>query len=156
MITGLKGTKHDFGKLKNKACSSCGEDFNPYHPRQKYCSEECQRVNARRLVRESYRRRDYRTVRQYALRYHYGLSLEQYNDMYMSQDGCCAICRKPEELLHVDHCHSTGIVRGLLCGVCNKALGTLGDSIEGIERALTYLKKAYGKRDNDERIEATD
>lgn len=42
--------------------------------------------------------------------------------------------------LSVDHDHSTGAVRGILCNACNRALGTFGDTVEGLERALGYLK----------------
>lgn len=42
--------------------------------------------------------------------------------------------------LAYDHCHKTGDIRGLLCSPCNRALGALGDSEEGLQRALTYLR----------------
>lgn len=44
--------------------------------------------------------------------------------------------------MHVDHCHATGKFRGWLCGKCNMGIGTLGDSIEGLQRAIEYLKRA--------------
>jgi Tfp pilus assembly protein PilP len=81
----------------------------------------------------------------------FNITLEEYQDLLLKQDGVCAICREPEsvvrrsktgkEMLAVDHCHETGKVRGLLCFKCNTALGALGDSIEGLERALAYLKE---------------
>lgn len=43
--------------------------------------------------------------------------------------------------LHVDHCHQTGKIRGLLCQKCNMALGLLNDSVEILETAIRYLKK---------------
>lgn len=46
---------------------------------------------------------------------------------------------------NIDHCHSTGKIRGVLCVRCNVALGTLGDNVEGLEKALKYLKSdTYG------------
>lgn len=42
----------------------------------------------------------------------------------------------------IDHCHSTGVVRGVLCRRCNAAVGALGDDIAGLERALAYLKSS--------------
>ena len=77
----------------------------------------------------------------------YGISLDDYNRMLEKQGGCCAIChgddpKSPTRVNHwyVDHCHTTGKVRGLLCNACNRALGNFGDSIENLERAILYLK----------------
>jgi len=73
----------------------------------------------------------------------YGISGRQYDEMFARQRGECALCGSPPKAnkrLHVDHCHSTGRVRGLLCIPCNLALGKLGDSIVSIKRALRYLE----------------
>jgi hypothetical protein len=72
----------------------------------------------------------------------YGISVEQYEAMKKEQDGCCVICRTtPDINLLVDHDHVTGAVRGLLCRLCNTALGSFRDDPELLERAITYLKK---------------
>lgn len=57
----------------------------------------------------------------------------------------CQICNKkdPRRSLAIDHCHKTGIIRGLLCDNCNKALGCFKDSIENLENAIKYLKEKY-------------
>lgn len=71
----------------------------------------------------------------------YGITLEDYNNMFESQDGSCAICSAtPSERLHVDHNHVTGEVRGLLCNNCNRALGLLQDNPANLRAALFYLK----------------
>ena len=74
----------------------------------------------------------------------YGITLEQYEAMPEQQGGLCALCKTPRNerygVLNVDHCHSTGRVRGLLCTPCNHALGVLGDNPEGLSRALNYVK----------------
>lgn len=66
-------------------------------------------------------------------------------DLLLEQEGFCAICRVPEEELHrvfvIDHCHKTGIVRGLLCQTCNTGIGLLKDDPEFIRRAATYIEK---------------
>lgn len=45
--------------------------------------------------------------------------------------------------MSLDHCHHTGLFRGWLCGKCNTAIGKLGDTLEGVKRAVAYLEK-YG------------
>jgi len=72
----------------------------------------------------------------------YGITLEIYNQMLKAQGGVCAICHKEDSKgnhLSVDHDHSTGKVRGLLCGRCNLALGGFSTQ-ELLEGALKYLK----------------
>lgn len=72
----------------------------------------------------------------------YGLTEKDYGALYELQGGCCAICRRFDRPLVVDHCHSTGLVRGLLCGHCNSAIGFLGDDPEVTMRACRYLEIA--------------
>jgi hypothetical protein len=75
----------------------------------------------------------------------YGVSLEQYLEMLRAQDYKCLICEvKAEELdrdLCVDHCHTTGKIRGLLCNSCNTALGLLKEREDLILKAIEYIKK---------------
>jgi hypothetical protein len=73
----------------------------------------------------------------------FGIDSIEYHRMLQIQDYRCAICRnKPQSRrLAVDHCHKTGIIRGLLCTHCNhKLLGAAHDSIELLERAICYLE----------------
>jgi len=76
----------------------------------------------------------------------YNITSEDYKVLLHKQDYCCAICgNAPEEgrasskKLSVDHCHTTGAIRGLLCQKCNTALGLFNDSAEIIKKALNYL-----------------
>lgn len=71
----------------------------------------------------------------------YGLSLEELDKMSAAQDGKCAICAKTPSLLVVDHDHSTGAVRGLLCHQCNRTLGLLGEDIECLLAMIEYLRQ---------------
>lgn len=74
----------------------------------------------------------------------YGITLEEYDAMLAAQGGGCWICGSPgrdDIALHVDHDHVTGEIRGLLCFTCNNALGDLGDSLERVERAASYLDR---------------
>ena len=65
--------------------------------------------------------------RAYNLKVTYNMTLEDYQRMFDTQKGKCAICKKHQNEfkypLHVDHDHNTGKVRGLLCGRCNAGLG---------------------------------
>lgn len=76
--------------------------------------------------------------RRSSLKRKYGITLEQFDAMSAAQNHACAICGSQEPLC-VDHDHETGVIRGLLCGRCNKGIGLLGDSLEGLERAVRYL-----------------
>jgi hypothetical protein len=75
----------------------------------------------------------------------YGLSVSEYEEMYNEAGGCCQVCGVKESELNrrlaVDHCHSTGKVRGLLCGKCNTALGQLDDDLNRISSLYSYLKE---------------
>lgn len=82
----------------------------------------------------------------------FGISLEMYDKMLEEQNSVCKICHCPEtsmgawgevKRLAVDHCHDTGIVRGLLCDRCNHLLGLAKDSQTLLSSAIKYLKEAY-------------
>ena len=74
----------------------------------------------------------------------YGITPEDYNQMFVDQDGCCAICSIHQSELNkrlaVDHCHATGEVRGLLCDKCNMALGLFKDDQDLLNKAIHYLQ----------------
>ncbi len=83
-------------------------------------------------------------VRESAWKRRYGITREDYNKMLLEQEGKCSICRTSEigrghTYFHVDHNHSTGKVRGLLCDLCNRGLGYFKDSAELLEKAKKYL-----------------
>lgn len=81
----------------------------------------------------------------------FGITLNDYNQMLITQNGVCAICGKPEtsldnysyniKALTVDHNHKTGKVRGLLCMNCNRCLGLLKDNVNTLNNAIKYLQK---------------
>jgi len=82
--------------------------------------------------------------RRYRLLTNYGMTLESYDEMVKLQNGRCLICQDLPKgrwgVLHVDHCHETGKVRGLLCVGCNKALGFLNDNPDLAEALADYLE----------------
>jgi hypothetical protein len=71
----------------------------------------------------------------------YGLTRSQFNAMKARQDGKCAICEQVPVSWQIDHCHDTGAIRGLLCNLCNMALGSFKDDPVRVLRALHYLRK---------------
>lgn len=71
----------------------------------------------------------------------YGLTEETYNKMYDEQNGLCKICDRELPLV-VDHCHSSNVIRGLLCDRCNVGLGCFQDDIDRMEKAIKYLVDA--------------
>lgn len=80
-----------------------------------------------------------------ALKRTYGITLEQRDRMIAAQGFACAICAKAlgdGRKAHVDHCHTTGRVRGMLCGKCNSGLGMFNDNVDLMMTAATYLTPA--------------
>jgi hypothetical protein len=78
----------------------------------------------------------------------FGITVEEYNSFVSIQNNSCAICKKHKDdfsgrgnNFHIDHCHSSGKVRGLLCNNCNAGLGQFKDDIQSLENAIQYLIK---------------
>lgn len=106
-----------------------------------------------KVCRKIQRRRDYENALvhnpdsvQWRRLIKYGITKEEYLVMYREQAGACAICFYPEPpsyvpTLNVDHDHTTGKLRELLCRNCNTALGMVQDDIETLESMINYLKK---------------
>jgi hypothetical protein len=70
----------------------------------------------------------------------YNISDEEVRYNFLLQRGACAICLEKTKLV-VDHCHKTGVFRGLLCGRCNRGIGLLRDNTQDLKRAIKYLIK---------------
>ena len=83
------------------------------------------------------------------IRRKYGITQDDFNNLVEAQDGLCGICGDELDKINIDHDHESGKVRGLLCTGCNTGLGHLGDNINGLEKALHYLKDTpYNKYAN--------
>lgn len=122
-----------------KSCSYCSKKFflpnyRNNQGRGKYCSMEC--YDQSRLVEDKKQNEKFAQVK-----CRYGLSKDQYLSLVELADGKCSICKKSDTSLVIDHCHSTKVVRGLICQSCNKALGLFEDNVEFLENAISYLKK---------------
>ena len=133
-------------------CTKCGEvDPLKFHKKPRARCMACTRLtnNARfhKLTdekREAHRMRS----RKSGLKLKYGLTYEEFLKMFDDQNGECAICSHPVHPTHedryqtgcVDHCHSTGKVRGILCWDCNVGLGKFHDDTSKMLSAVKYLE----------------
>lgn len=155
--------------ITHKVCTNCNhekpiEEFNVLKRAQdgrQSCCRDCQREQNRlrrlnkreELVQYSrqYYAADPTKHRAYRLKSRFGLTLGDYKALLKAQDSRCAICgsRDPKmsttKNLHVDHCHTTGRVRGLLCNNCNRGLGYFGDNFASLEAAAAYLRSHQTK-----------
>ncbi len=141
--------------VTHKACRACGEtkprDQFPTHKGGDGLHSYC-RPCVRKKARESYERNKQQS-REAARERRYGISAEEYERMLRAQGRACALCARPLDggkHTHTDHCHETGVVRGLLCASCNTSLGKLGDDVVSLERAAEYLREAL-KRASEKR-----
>lgn len=79
-----------------------------------------------------------------------GITLEEYDGILLQQNGVCAICGTTDTgragVFHVDHCHQSGAVRGLLCNKCNTGLGMFRESAIVLEKALCYMGVSLSAR----------
>jgi hypothetical protein len=112
---------HRLVKLDSKICPACEIVFTPRAIHQVYCTKTCNDVWAPR-------------------RNKYGISKAEFNELLRSQGFLCAICSQPDPT-HVDHCHRTGLIRGILCKKCNSLLGMADDQQAVIQSALDYLRR---------------
>lgn len=82
------------------------------------------------------------------LKLRYGLDHERWQEIRQQQNYSCMICGVTEDALgrklDVDHCHTSSVVRGVLCNPCNTVLGHARDKVEVLEAAAEYLRKNSG------------
>lgn len=101
-----------------------------------YECKECSRL--RRINSKSH-------IRNLAYKRTFGITLQEYNDLFVKQNGLCKGCyihqRDLKIAFAVDHNHTTGKVRGLLCGNCNVSIGNAKDSPEILRRLADYVEK---------------
>jgi hypothetical protein len=99
----------------------------------------------RRRRRERSLKWGYREASEAELRRRFGIDFEDWARLYEAQCARCAICRlsiRPEGRgTHLDHCHTSGQARGLLCSGCNVGLGNYKESPETLEAAARYLRR---------------
>lgn len=126
-------SKYPQGGFKLKSCKWCGEEFQPIAPSHHYCSIECRKVG---FSEKHYQRK-------------YKISVREVQKMLDAQDWKCAICKdfgfkmREDHVsgLNVDHNHTTGKVRALLCHNCNRGLGLFQDNPKYLRSAAFYLEQ---------------
>lgn len=106
---------------------------------------EKHRSDSRNRMKEYRKTEQYKQLRpEQEIRRKYGLTTEQWGQMFIAQGSACAICRTPDNggrRWHTDHCHNTKKVRGILCQHCNLMLGHARDNPRTLELAVDYLHK---------------
>lgn len=149
------------GERPGKVCSKCGEFKGPdefgFRSTKKtntagkpYLRSECRACTSehRKQHPRKWKKPPHEAYRRHHLRWRYGMTPEDYDRMLAAQGGGCGICGTSEpggsreRYFHVDHCHATGRVRGLLCTNCNKALGHMGDDPGRLRAAIIYLGRS--------------
>lgn len=140
-----------------KTCSNCQqrkciEEFEKargykdgHRGQCRVCRIKLNTAYAKSKPKASPRKTDPAVTRRTKLKCLYGLTVDSFADLLRSQGGGCAICQSTSAggrygTFHVDHCHATGAVRGILCHNCNLTLGRLGDNLEAVLRFASYLQ----------------
>lgn len=139
-------------RVGGKECKKCGNYLKDDHQyfetlpsgnRRGTC-RKCQYARAKEKGYATYGVKTSRQQRKHEMKYRYGLSMEDFEQMHTQQHGECKICGEHESecgTLHVDHCHTTKAVRGLLCRRCNMGLGYFKDSSNRLQSAMYYLRE---------------
>lgn len=120
---------------EERVCSRCKiqKSLSDYYPKPDGQTgthgSQCKKC-VKKQVLESHRRRSY------------GLTPQMWNDLFISQDSRCKICKIKEinHEWHTDHCHKTNKVRGILCKDCNLMIGFAKDNIKTLKKAIEYLR----------------
>ena len=138
-------TYRENNKEKLKANSEAYREKNKEKIRawgRAYYENNKEELNAKH---KAYHKKNRDKKRARELKRKFGISLHEYDLMLTEQKGKCACCGIHQNELTmrfaVDHDHDTGLIRGLLCHICNTGIGKLGDNIEGLMKALNYLEK---------------
>lgn len=132
MFTKLKSSKDGFGPW----CKTCRRNYSKNN-------KERSVINARKWAERNPGKRENNWFK-----WRYGITIDDRQKIYDIQEGKCANegCRESIMLragpngAHVDHCHITGVVRGLLCRYCNQALGMIKENVSVALGLATYIK----------------
>lgn len=138
--------KYPLNKDKYKISSSNWRKKNA--EKFKVKKKEWHTINRERCteVSRNWRRKNADRVRSNYLLKKYGITPSDYDALLAAQDGACAMCKSKPENFDLDHDHKTGVVRGILCGPCNRAIGLLRDSPDLFLAGHDYLLRSTVKK----------
>ena len=129
-----------------KICKECGieKNISDFYDRRKDC-KDCKNAKARQWRKDNPENTEKHLIRmrQRSKERRYGITQEQFDQMLLDQDNKCKICNvefNESKFTHIDHCHDSDRVRGLLCNNCNMALGQFGDNTDISGKAIKYLQ----------------
>jgi hypothetical protein len=138
-------------KVTIRKCSGCQKELSKelfanyaWNLRHPYCKNCMSIANYKSKIKnkdtyQQYKIKSAESSRRSYLRRQWGLTLEDFNELKISQNGLCAICKINSDILHIDHNHETGKIRALLCNQCNRGIGYLKESPEILNSAIQYL-----------------
>lgn len=132
------------GKIMTKTCTTCAVE----KPLSAYRTSPLGRLGVASQCRpcaaiasKKWNAEHPDTVHNAHLKRQYGITVEKYAEMLSAQAGGCAICGgSSSRRLSVDHCHTSKVVRGLLCDACNMTLGKMADDPSRLRAAAAYLE----------------
>lgn len=133
-------------RIHDKICVICKRHYRGGHI-SKYCPE-CRPEQIRLKNKRGHQNRDWVKHRDSTykrmLKNNFGMTMDDYNELLIIQNGQCAICGNlpKTKRLSVDHCHKTGLVRGLLCHMCNRLLGLAKDKAFVLQNASDYIQRS--------------
>lgn len=133
-------------------CKVCMREYGTaYYEREKVRIQKQHRKYYRKnkvaMKRTSatWRKKNPGKIKDITRRHLFGMEPSEYQALLTLQKGCCALCLDKLQVPNVDHCHNTGVTRGLLCRGCNLGLGNFKDSSVVLRRAVRYLEKQTSK-----------
>lgn len=139
---------HDDGNIRGLLCENCNKGLGLFNDNVNLISKAIEYLlNSKyieRIESKKYSPTEKAYFKDKQLKRDFGISLEDYNKIFLLQNECCAICNNHQEkckTFQVDHDHENGEIRGLLCNRCNTGIGQLKDSIELLKSAIKYLNK---------------
>jgi hypothetical protein len=154
-------------RKRREKCVICLHYFYTSKENQRYCSSSCSKQadilrskkfgdshkidkkDYDRFYRDAHKEKIKLRGRIRHLKKKYGITANEYDEMFNKQSGRCAICGKQQKdesiALSIDHDHKTGAIRGLLCFGCNSGIGRFNDDISMLKKAIDYLTASLAK-----------
>lgn len=134
-------------KTRQRICQECLVEYTlgVESTQHKYCSVSCRNKFHNKNGGKKYRNspKGKLAMRSWRLNKVFNITQEEFDSLFASQHHSCAICKTKIPTgsnWHIDHCHTSGAIRGILCSKCNQGIGLLGDTAESVKKAYEYLK----------------